>query len=118
MVHLFRSLVAGYAVATVAGGIALHGGAGPMVVFFGMWLGGSMLTVGFAAAFARYAGAPEALPVEAPVHAASGAMHGGLTARELAMWDADLAAEQFELDLVREDQAQDDPAQEGGRKAG
>ena len=100
MVHLLRSLIAGYFLAFLAGFVATLAGASAFSVIMGIWVGGSLLSVALAACFARYAYTQEerhATPV--PARESARTVRRDLTARDLAMWDQDLAAERFEADL-------------------
>ena len=118
MVHLLRSLLAGYAIALVAGFIATLAGASAVSVVVGVWLGGSLMSVLLAACFARFAYTPEELHASDPqTRVSEGRMRKSLTAKELAMWDQDLAAEQFEADMAADRVEKADNARKG-RKSG
>lgn len=101
MVHLLRSLLTGYLIAFLAGLVATLSGASVVSVVVGVWLGGSLLSVLLAACFAKFAHTPEELHASAPqMPTSEGRMRQNLTAKELAMWDQDLAAERFEADMA------------------
>lgn len=115
MIHLLRSLFAGYFFALVGGMGALALGVGPVTTALGVWIGGSALSVVIAAVFSGYAEAPEA----ARVFAEDGPMQRDLKAKELALWDADLAAEAFEADMAAEEERHAaEVARDADRKAG
>lgn len=118
MVHLLRSLLTGYLIAFLAGLIATLAGASAVSVVVGVWLGGSLLSVLLAACFAKFAHTPEELHASAPqVSNSEGRMRQNLTAKELAMWDQDLAAEQFEADMAA-DQIENADRVKASRKSG
>ncbi len=121
MVHLLRSLFAGYFVAIAGGTIAVMNGYDPLSVVLSVWLSGSVLTVVIAASVTPLD--DEAGLHVAPVTASArsgGPVHRGLTAKELALWDSDLAAETFEADLAADVAAtvEADMPQNGARKTG
>ena len=118
MVHLLRSLIAGYFLAFLAGFIATLAGASAFSVIMGIWVGGSLMSVALAACFARYAYTREeryATPVVA--RESDRPVRRDLTAKELAIWDQDLAAERFEADLAADRAEQADNSSED-RKTG
>lgn len=111
MVHLLRSLIAGYFVAFLAGFIATLAGAGAFSVIMGIWLGGSMLSVVLAACFAKYAYTPEELHATPPrSREPVRPMRRDLTAKEIALWDDDMAADRYEADLAADRAEQADKA--------
>lgn len=106
MIHLLRSLFIGYFLAVTVGTTALAFGASPFVVLLSVWLGGSVVSVVIAATMPVLSDAVEPAFVHVGAQAGAGndgPMHSSLTARELAKWDSDLAAERFEADLAAED---------------
>ncbi len=100
--HLLRSLFAGYFIACAVGTVAVMNGYGPLSVLLGVWLSGSVLSVAIAAIVAPFEEEHRVL-VSAGANAGhdrqQGPLHRHLTARELALWDKDLAADKFEADL-------------------
>ncbi len=121
MMHLLRSLFAGYFVAIAGGTIAMMNGYDPLSVVLSVWLSGSVLTVAIAASVTPLddgAGLREAR-VMMPAQS-DGPMHRRLTAKELALWDSDLATEKSEADLAAEVAAAEvsGNSQDGARKAG
>ena len=122
MMHLLRSLFAGYFVAVVGGTIAVTHGYDPLSVVLSVWLSGSVLTVAIAASVTPLdddASTLHEARVVMPAHSA-GPIHRGLTAKELARWDSDLAAEKFEADLAADAAASEasGKSHDGARKAG
>ena len=118
MVHLLRSLIAGYFLALLAGFVATLAGVSAFSVIMGIWVGGSLLSVALAACFARYAYTQEerhATPV--PAQEPTRPVRRDLTAKELAMWDQDLAAECFEADYCYDEGQQANKSPED-RKTG
>ena len=106
MMHLLRSLFVGYFIAVTGGAIAVMNGFNPLWVVLAVWFSGSILSVALAATVTPVAGDEDVdLPVNA-VQVGSGATEGpmpaDLRARELALWDSDLAAEFFEADQARD----------------
>ena len=101
--HLLRSLFAGYFTACAVGTIAVMNGYGPLSVVLGVWLSGSVLSVAIAAIVSPFEEDEHRVPVPVGEHfdqeRQQGPLHRHLTAKELALWDKDLAAEKFEADL-------------------
>lgn len=106
MIHLLRSLFIGYFVAVTLGTLSLTLGAPGWSVLLGVWFGGSALSVLLAATMPVFPDVAEPVFVPDEVRASSdpeGPMKAFLSARELAMWDQDLAAERFEAEMAAED---------------
>ena len=83
-------------VALICGAIALVHGFGPVVLILGVWFVGSALSVLIASTATLHAGNSELEELVIPAEP----MRRDLTAKELALWDADLAAEAFEADMA------------------
>ena len=123
MMHLLRSLFAGYFIACAVGTVAVVNGYGPLSVVLGVWLSGSVLSVAIAAIFAPFEEEHRALVStgdNAGHDRQQGPLHRHLTAKELALWDKDLAAETFDANLSADLAEASDTANglSEGRKAG
>ncbi|MEM7685934.1 MAG: hypothetical protein AAF293_13995 [Pseudomonadota bacterium] len=97
MIHLLRSLIAGYAIA-LAGGFALGMyGWGPVSIALTVWISGSFLSVLIAGAWAFLTSDEMMEPIE---------VDRDYQATEFSRWDADKAAERFAADLAADLQDQ------------
>ena len=104
-------MIAGYFIAIAVGAIAVMHGYGLLPVVLGVWVCGSMLSVGIAACITPLENR------EADAMSVQGPMQSDLSARELALWDDDLAAERYEADLTA-DRQETPSAATNDRKAG